>query len=128
MASRGYPPRICTVRYMADLLLEARKPGGAQATVGQNWARNFINRHPDIKAKYTRKYDYKRALCEDPEVINPWFKLVENTIQKYGIAVEDIYNFDETGFAMGVAATSRVVTGSEWRGKAIQKQPGNREW
>src|SRR6266480_6663648 len=49
-------------------------------------------------------------------------------IQKYGIACEDIYNFDETGFAIGIAGISRVVTASDRRGKPYQIQPGDREW
>jgi hypothetical protein len=52
---------------------------------------------------------------------------VYNTIAKYGIMVEDIYNFDETGFAIGIASTSRVVTSSDRRGKPPQLQPGDRE-
>jgi hypothetical protein len=29
-----------------------------------------------------------------------WFRLVQNTIAKYGIRSDDIWNFDETGFMM----------------------------
>jgi hypothetical protein len=36
---------------------------------------------------------------------------------KHGIQDEDIYNFDETGFAMGLIATSWVVTRAEMPGK-----------
>jgi hypothetical protein len=37
-------------------------------------------------------------------------------IKKYGIAEANIYNFDETGFAIGVATHSaRVVTSSDRR-------------
>jgi hypothetical protein len=38
---------------------------------------------------------------------------VENTITKYGIDATDIYNFDETGFMMGVISTGMVVTSAE---------------
>ncbi|MGK7310588.1 hypothetical protein ACSRA6_22835, partial [Salmonella enterica] len=48
-------------------------------------------------------------LCEDPKKIGEWFQLVKNMIAKYGIQPEDIYNFDETGFAMGIIATSKVL-------------------
>ncbi|KAL2019063.1 hypothetical protein VTK56DRAFT_10094 [Thermocarpiscus australiensis] len=47
-------------------------------------------------------YDYQRAKCEDPEVIGQWFALVRNTKAKYSIVDNDIYNFDETGFIMGI--------------------------
>jgi hypothetical protein len=31
-------------------------------------------------------------------LISLWFKLVKDTIIKYGVIEEDIFNFDETGF------------------------------
>jgi hypothetical protein len=45
-----------------------------------------------------------------------------------GIQREDIYNFDETGFAMRLIATTRVVTRAEMLGKPHLIQPGQREW
>jgi hypothetical protein len=115
---------------MAELLIVQR--GGLVSdpppTVGKCWVQNFINRHPELKSKYNRKYDYQRAKCEDPEVIRQWFRRVEGTIAEYGIAKEDIYNFDETGFQMGVIATAKVITGSERAGRPVVTQPGNREW
>jgi len=51
-------------------------------------------------------------------VIRSWFELVHNTIAKYGIQDTDIYNFDETGFMMGVISTAIVVTSSDGRAKA----------
>ena len=47
---------------------------------------------------------------------------------QYSIALEDIYNFDETGFAMGLVATAKVITRADYYGKARILQPGNREW
>ena len=78
--------------------------------------------------KFNRKYDYKRALCEDPEAIRAWFQLVANTKAKYGIQDKDTYNFDKTGFMMGIISTGAVVTASEKRGRPKSVQPGNREW
>ena len=50
-------------------------------------------------------------------------------IAKYGITEDDIYNFDETGFAMGViSVSSKVVTSSDTNGRPKIKQPGNRDW
>lgn len=69
-----------------------------------------------------------RAKCEDPGIISAWFELVRSTIAKYGITDNDIYNFDETGFQMGVIATAKVVTGSEQRHRPKAVQPRDREW
>ena len=38
---------------------------------------------------------------------------MQATITKYGIQEDDIFNFDETDFMMGVASTAKVVTASE---------------
>jgi hypothetical protein len=54
-------------------------------------------------------YDFQRAPCEDLELISTWFKLVHNMRAKYGIYDSDFYNFDETGFMMGVICASMVV-------------------
>jgi hypothetical protein len=78
--ARGFPPRLAAVKDMADSLLAERH----RDPVGQNWAANFVKRQPELKVKFNRKYDYKRALCEDPKVIRGWFRLVEHTKAKYG--------------------------------------------
>ncbi|KAJ3537253.1 hypothetical protein NM208_g6395 [Fusarium decemcellulare] len=122
--SRGFPPRLRGVKEMADQLLADRDA----LPVGARWAHNFVRRHPDLKTRFFRKYDYQRAKCEDPAIIRNWFTLVANTISKYGIRSDDLYNFDETGFLMGMIASGMVVTGSERRSKPKSVQPGNREW
>ena len=127
MDERGQSPRVGIVRETANLLLSNREASINPPTVGKCWVKRFIDRHPELKTQFARSYDYKRALCEDPKIIRPWFDLVRNTIQKYGIVAEDIYNFDETGFQMGIAGTAKVVTGSEQALRPKLIQPGNTE-
>jgi hypothetical protein len=52
-------------------------------------------------------------LQEDLEIISVWFKLVEDTKAKYGIHDDNVHNFDETGFKIGVVGSIKVVTGAE---------------
>lgn len=127
MDSRGAAPRPSHVREMANILLVERGSTPNQ-TVGQNWVYNFIRRQPDLKTRFSRRYDYRRAQCEDPATIRQWFETVQQTIVQYGIHPADIYNFDETGFAMGVISSTRVVTRAEYYGKAKLLSSGNREW
>ena len=47
---------------------------------------------------------------------------------KYRISDNNTYNFDETGFIIGIIHVGMVVTTSDGRGKAKLAQPGNREW
>ena len=122
--SQGFPPRLSHVEDMANRLLDQR---GA-SRVGKNWTSNFIRRHPELQTQFARRYDHQRALCEDPGLIREWFRLVQNTVAKYGIDKADIFNFDETGFMMGVILPAMVVTRADRRGKPKMAQPGNREW
>jgi hypothetical protein len=109
---------------MANLLRTTR---GAKR-VGINWAARFVQRRPELKTRFSRAYDFQRALCEDPDLIRKWFELVKNMRAKYGIQDADFYNFDETGFMMGVICSAMVVTRADRRGRGKQLQPGNREW
>jgi hypothetical protein len=88
----------------------------------------WVNDQAELQTKWDRKLHSQRALCQDPAKINAWFKLVDNTRQQYGILDQDTYNFDETGFMMGVASTSKVVTSSDTVSRATAVQPGNRDW
>jgi hypothetical protein len=65
---------------------------------------------------------------EDPEVIQAWFELIHNTKAKYSITDDDIYNFDEIGFMMGLITTAKVITASERRHRPKAVQPGNYKW
>ena len=124
LALRGVPPSKALVRDMADKLLRERN----SKPVGKNWVDNFVKRTPELKKRWSRPYDRQRAACEDPAVIQPWFKLVQTMKEKYGIIDEDIWNFDESGFLIGKITSQLVVTGSEKPGKAKKLQPGDREW
>jgi hypothetical protein len=73
LVARGFPPRLSAVADMANSLRAERGLGH----VGLNWPSTFV--------KFNQKYNYKRALCEDPEVIQGWFRLVANIKAKYGI-------------------------------------------
>jgi hypothetical protein len=106
---QGFQPRLAAVKDMVDLLRKER----GQPPVGVNWASTFVKHRHELKVNFNCKYDYKRALCEDPEAIRGWFRLVENKKAKYGILNEDTYNFDESGFMIGMISTGAVVTGSE---------------
>ena len=109
---------------MANLLLTTRHV----KRVGKQWTYRFIRRHPELKMRFSRAYDFQRALCEDPDLIGAWFRLVANMRAKYAIQDSDFYNFDETGFMMGVICGNMVVTHADRRGRGKQLQPGNWEW
>ena len=111
--TRGFPPKLINVEDMANILCDAHDA----LRVGKLWASNFVKRQPELKTRWNRPYDYQRALCEDPKLIQGWFGLVTSVKAKYGIQDADTYNFDKTGFMMGQITTSMVVTSTERRGR-----------
>jgi len=79
--SRGFSPRQADIEDMANYLRKSRRA----KPVGKLWAHRFIQRRPELKTRFNRVYDFQRALCEDPELIGAWFRLVENMRAKYGV-------------------------------------------
>jgi hypothetical protein len=101
MDSRGAAPRPATVAEMANILLAARG-SYPPPTVGKNWPSAFINRREEIRSRFSRRYDYQRALNKDPKSLREWFTTVQRAIHENSIQLEDIYNFNETEFAIGL--------------------------
>ena len=127
MDRHGLPLQLSTVCYLAQLLLSTCL--SSFQPVGECWVNHFIQHHPELKSKYTWKYDYQHAKCEDSQLIKHWFIRVDEIIKKYKIMQEDIYNIDETGFQMGVTLTAKVVCGFKIKQSSAKAfQPGNREW
>lgn len=113
MDSRGAAPRPSTVREMANILLAARGTI-PPLTVGVNWASTFVKRRNELRTRFSRRYDYQRALNKNPKNIKDWFLKMQHTIEDNGIQPEDIYDLDETGFAMGLISSQKVVTRAEY--------------
>jgi len=123
--TRAFHPQLCYVEDIANRLLRERNA----PPIGIRWAHNFIKRQPELRTRFTRKYNYQRAKCEDPKVIREWFTLVYNVKVKYGILDNNLYNFNKTGFIIGIIIATIVVTTSNGRSsRAKQAQPGNQEW
>ncbi|KFZ25161.1 hypothetical protein V502_00372 [Pseudogymnoascus sp. VKM F-4520 (FW-2644)] len=113
LAIKGFPLQMSVVEDMANRLLATRNA----PLVGSRWASNFVKQRVELRTYATRhalgRSGLQNLSSGDPEVIHSWFELLRNTIAKYGIYEADIYNFDETGFMMGVISTAMVVTSSD---------------
>ena len=119
--SWGFSPQCADVEDMANVLLTICN---AQH-VRKRWTERFIKRRPELTIRFNHVYDYQRGLCKDPAIIEPWFRLVHNMHAKYGIQDGDFYNFDETGFMMGMVRPGIVITWIDQVGKPKSIQPGN---
>ncbi|KAJ8070928.1 hypothetical protein OCU04_001286 [Sclerotinia nivalis] len=124
MNHRRFSPKLSGVENIANYILETRNA----KKVGKLWVHHFIQRCTELKMRFSCVYDFQRALCEDLKLIGEWFQLVLNMQAKYGILDCDFYNFDETGFMMGIICPGMVVTSAERNGRSKAIQSDNREW
>lgn len=125
--SMGTPPQHQNVRCMANDILAAR---GALPfeSVGANWLPRFLKRSGVLSRRLTKPRDCNRARRETPEKFRDWFDRAKRTMDDFGIVKQNVYNFDGTGFSMGILGVKPVITGTEARQYASILQPGSREW
>ena len=112
---------------MAQILLSERTQDSLQ-TLDANWTSKFVKHHPALRTRYNQRITYQRAKQEDPRVIKQWFETVHAAIQEHGIHEDDIWNFDETGFAMGLCTTFKVITAVECNERPCTVIQSNHEW
>jgi hypothetical protein len=72
--SRGSAPRPSMVREMANVL--EKRGITPVSSVGEKWVYNFIKRRPLLSSRFSKRYNYERAKCEDLKVIKEWFDLI----------------------------------------------------
>src|SRR5436190_19676846 len=56
-----------------------------------------------------------------------WFNEFKRVIEEENIQLEDIYNMDKTGFALGTLAKTYVIVNKTY-GTRYQASPGRQEW
>lgn len=94
----GFPIQPEFLWRMAQILLQEQSP--SSPPIGINWASKFVKHHPEIQTRYNWWMPYQKAKQKDPMIIQSWLDTVYGAIQEHGIHEDDVWNFDETGFAM----------------------------
>ena len=80
------------------------------STISEKWLKRFFQRHPEYRIRKRRAIDLDRKKAHEPATIRDWFERLRAEIQKHGIVEDDIYNFDETGFNIGIGRDQWIVT------------------
>ena len=112
MDSQGFPPRLDLFKATAEKLFHdtnASEPNATPGALGRTWLRGFLNRHPDVSARYSAPMDRQRAFANHPGPIKDYFKKLKAVISKYQIREENMWNMDEKGFILGTASGAKVI-------------------
>lgn len=126
--SQGFPASKATISGLANVLL-ARRDWLAQEkpeTVGKNWVDSWLKRHPNFEKMWAKRKEDKRVQAERPVIINHWFSLISQIVEKHKIKAENAWNMDETGVMIGMGQRVRVVVPKNGKKRHVTES-GNRE-
>lgn len=132
LAKWGFPAPVYKAVEMAEWILNSRngeeetKPVRKQK-LGVHWFDRFKSRHPHLETFYSQSMDAVRATHNNVEIIHHFFALYKETLEKYKIKKQNIWNMDEKGYMIGMPKKHKVVAPKIGRGKAKSTRDGNRE-
>ncbi|ERF72127.1 hypothetical protein EPUS_02918 [Endocarpon pusillum Z07020] len=95
-----------------EMLKEDHTENSTAPVVGEHWVKRFLNRHPELHKAKQKPLELERKLAHDPDLISNWFERFRALREAYGVFDDDIWNFDETGFRIGVGKSQWIVTSS----------------
>lgn len=95
---------------------------------GINWTTRFIASEPDICLIFHKSRDKERQFSTNYEIFKSFFTLFEEGCADWNILPHNIYNFDENGVLIDIAAASKVIqhTDNQRKGRGTG-QDGNQE-
>ncbi|RFU31685.1 hypothetical protein B7463_g4640, partial [Scytalidium lignicola] len=100
---------------------------GINDTVSHRWAKRWIVRNKEYwKLVRPKPISVQRRQAHIQEDIKAYFEEFKRCCQYWGILEEDISNFDETGFQIGVISGGRVIVLIDCKAAFIS-DPENRE-
>ena len=95
--------------------------------IGKEWVPRFLHRHPELASVRPRSIDAVRIQDTSPKRLRHWFDDLKKVIAEYKIKSKNMYNMDESGFAIGEKEAGRCIINAQVRQK-FQAKPGRQEW
>ena len=78
-------------------------------TVGENWSRRWIKRHPEFSKRLEKPIEAERQCAMNAKSISEFFNRFNTICTTDEIAKEDIWNMDETGLRVGVGRGQWII-------------------
>lgn len=135
LTSTGFPATPALVIETAEEIRRGRvKLVNSQGTqpiqlnpIGHEWLYRFLNRYPKLQGTYSRQLESLRHQEATYEKISQWFSVFRTRFDEQNYELENIYNMDETGFAVGTTQTTRIIVDSSQKSN-WKVTPGKQEW
>ena len=94
--------------------------GKKEADLGSHWFARWEKRHPELHEIITKPISNTRKEAAEDYNIKEWFELLEACMKEYDIGEGEIWNFDETGFQVGMLKGTKVMVPHEIKQAYIQ--------
>ena len=135
LMSRGYAPRYRTVQELAEIIQGRRVTGINDESIalvnydkfGKDWVARFMSRYPQLESARRKLIEAARIKDVSVERLNKWFEDLQHVIKENNIESHNLYNMDESGFAIGDVEASQRIINAEIR-QRFQAKPGRQEW
>ncbi len=101
-------------------------PANPPPSVGPQWAKRWLDRQPDLWKVKRKPLAAERRNAHDLDLLAEHFARFRDIVKEYGIQPHDIWNFDETGYRIGMARSDWVIAVDPTR-TIYSKCPNNRE-
>lgn len=123
----GMPARLHMIEQAANMILRmGADPTTPPPRVGPQWAKRWLDRQKDLSKVKRKPLAASRKNAHDSELLMEYFKIYKEVVDKFGILPEDQWNFDETGYRMGIGREDWVISVDAGR-RIYSKCPANRE-
>jgi DDE superfamily endonuclease/Tc5 transposase DNA-binding domain len=97
--------------YGNQMLISAHNdPSTPCALLGENWAKRWLKAHPEYVIIKKKPLDKNRKTATNIPEFRAHFDKFRRAIVRFKIHPDDIWNYDETGFRIGVGRAHEVVT------------------
>jgi hypothetical protein len=95
--------------------------------IGDQWVSRFLRRHSELSSVTLRSIESVRLKESSPARLRQYFADLENVIAEYDILPKNMYNMDESGFAIGEIEATKCIINAKIR-QRFQSKPGRQEW
>lgn len=76
---------------------------------GQDWVKSFLSRHPDLSIREPEATSGARAMGFNKVAVKQFCTLFTQSIDKYQLTGDHIFNFDETGVTVNPKYQSKII-------------------
>jgi len=120
-AEIGFPLNHRQIEKHANVILQS-KQGPEYKPVRKQWVFNFFHRHHDaLGTHWSKSLDTQRAQSLNPAAVKSWYDILEEFVVNAGIAPENVYGMDESGFPTAYGGKEKVIGA---RGTKTQHKQG----